>query len=230
MTPDSESDSGSDTPSLTRSQKPDLAYLQREESKDAGFLTIFISNDCCLRSETPATVVATLATKGKILRKCMLEGLHSLQEQKEIIDGLIAKPLEYVAPPLLAIEPFALPEHWILNRRSTYDVVTDMLVGDTDMSSVPYLTTEEILESCPFPVGTAWFALEFDYVTDLRILSPSIDASPSVLKGVQFFHCEFIFVVTKCVPAHIQKFQQGYQSKFHILSAAAAIEGTFIQA
>ncbi|KAF7884372.1 uncharacterized protein EAF02_004708 [Botrytis sinoallii] len=136
----------SNTPSLTRSEKSDLAYFQREESKDAGFIAFFIANNHFLRSETPASVVATLANKGQILRKRMLEGLHSLQEQKERIDGLIAKTLEYVAPPLLAIEPFALHEHWVLNRRSTYDIVTDMLEGDADMSDVPYLTTEEILE------------------------------------------------------------------------------------
>ncbi|THV53986.1 hypothetical protein BGAL_0037g00300 [Botrytis galanthina] len=197
MTPNSESDSGSDTPSLTRSQKSSLAYFQREVSENAGSLAFFIENNYCLCSETPATVVATLATYGQILRKCMLEGLHSLQEQKERIDGLIVKTLEYVAPPLLAIEPFALHEHWVLNRRSTFDIVTDMLNGDTDMSTVPYLTTEKILErealyqeteSCPFPIGAAWFALEFDYITDLHISSSSIDASPSVLKGVQFFH------------------------------------------
>ncbi|TGO65311.1 hypothetical protein BCON_0003g01060 [Botryotinia convoluta] len=146
MIPGSGSNSGSDTPSLTRSEKSDLAYFQREESKDAGSIAFFIANNLCLRSETSATVVATLATKGQILRKRMLEGLHSLQEQKERIDGLIAKTLEYVAPPLLAIEPFALHEHWVLNRRSTFDIVTEMLEGDADMSDVPYLTTEEILE------------------------------------------------------------------------------------
>ncbi|TGO79869.1 hypothetical protein BELL_0020g00050 [Botrytis elliptica] len=157
ITYENESDAGSDTPSLTRrshhhqssnemhSEKSDLAYFQREESKDAGLTAYFIANNHFLRSETPASVVATLANKGQILRKRMLEGLHSL-EQKERIDGLIAKTLEYVAPPLLAIEPFALHEHWVLNRRSTYDIVTDMLEGDSDMSDAPYLTTEEILE------------------------------------------------------------------------------------
>ncbi|KAF7860658.1 hypothetical protein EAF04_008177 [Stromatinia cepivora] len=94
----------------------------------------------------PATVVGSLAVRGQTLRKALLEGLHSLQEQKERIDGLIATTLKFAAPPLLAIEPFALHEHWVPNLRSTFDIVKDMLHGDAYISQVPYLTTEEILE------------------------------------------------------------------------------------
>lgn len=54
--------------------------------------------------------------------------------------------LEFVAPPLLGIEPFAMHEHWVLDHRSTHDVVTEMLDGDAYISEVPYLKAESILE------------------------------------------------------------------------------------
>lgn len=46
--------------------------------KEIALLALTINGTPELRSETPATVIVNLAAKGQILRKALLESLHSL--------------------------------------------------------------------------------------------------------------------------------------------------------
>ncbi|KAJ8061140.1 hypothetical protein OCU04_010216 [Sclerotinia nivalis] len=139
--------------------KSNLAYYQGEEAEDAARIAHEVMDSPGLRSETPATVIGVLRLGGKPSARLFSRAytawyvyVKSRFEPwrdpcTEINDSRSRRSVSMVDRHnlTLAIEPFALHEHWVLNRRSTFDIVKDMLRGDAYISQVPYLTTEEIL-------------------------------------------------------------------------------------